>query len=54
MLHGGEDYELVVTLPVALKAPAGTTRIGTIVPGTVGAVWFAGKRLRPRGYDHFS
>ena len=53
-LHGGEDYELLFTLPAALKAPAGPPRIGTLVPGTVGAVWFAGKRLRPRGYDHFS
>jgi len=52
-LHGGEDYELLFTLPPRAKPPAGTTRIGSIVGGTAGAVWFAGKRLPPRGYDHF-
>jgi thiamine-monophosphate kinase len=53
-LHGGEDYELLFTLPPRVKQLAGTTRIGTIVRGTAGAVWFAGKRLAPRGYDHFA
>jgi len=53
-LHGGEDYELLFTLPPSMKAPAGTTRIGTIVGGTSGAVWFEGKRLVRRGYDHFA
>jgi thiamine-monophosphate kinase len=53
-LHGGEDYELLFTLPPRATPPAGTTRIGTIVPGTVGAVWLAGKKLTPRGYDHFN
>jgi thiamine-monophosphate kinase len=52
-LHGGEDYELLFTLPPRMKPPAGTSRIGTIVSGTAGAVWFEGKRLPPRGYDHF-
>ena len=52
-LHGGEDYELLFTLPRRAKAPAGVTRIGTIVGGAAGAVWFAGKKLPPRGYDHF-
>ncbi|MGH9648280.1 MAG: thiamine-phosphate kinase [Bryobacteraceae bacterium] len=53
-LHGGEDYELLFSLPPHVKQLAGTTRIGTIVRGTAGAVWFAGKRLPPRGYDHFA
>jgi len=53
-LHGGEDYELLFTLPPHVKPPAGTTRIGTIVAGTAGAVWFAAKKLAPRGYDHFA
>lgn len=53
-LHGGEDYELLFTLPSGAAAPAGTSRIGTIVGGTAGAVWFAGKKLPPRGYDHFA
>lgn len=53
-LHGGEDYELLFTLPPRAKAPAGTTRIGTIVGGAAGAVSFKGKKLPPRGYDHFA
>jgi thiamine-monophosphate kinase len=53
-LHGGEDYELLFTLPPDVKPPAGTTRIGTIIRGTAGAVWFEGKKLAPRGYDHFA
>ena len=53
-LHGGEDYELLFTLPPRLKPPAGTTHIGTIVRGNPGTVWFEGKKLAPRGYDHFA
>jgi thiamine-monophosphate kinase len=53
-LHGGEDYELLFTLPPRAKPPAGTTRIGTIVRGRAGAVYFEGRRLAPRGYDHFA
>jgi thiamine-monophosphate kinase len=53
-LHGGEDYELLFTLPPRVKPPAGTTLIGTILRGTAGAVSFAGKKLPPRGYDHFA
>lgn len=52
-LHGGEDYELLFTLPARAKAPAGTTLIGTIVRGSPGTVWFEGKKLPARGYDHF-
>jgi thiamine-monophosphate kinase len=52
-LHGGEDYELLFTLPVKMKAPAGTTRIGTMVRGTPGSLHFEGRQLKPRGYDHF-
>jgi len=52
-LHGGEDYELLFTLPPHVKPPAGTTRIGAIVRGTPGTVYFQGKKLAPRGYDHF-
>jgi len=52
-LHGGEDYELLFTLPPG-KAPArGTTLIGSIVKGRPGAVEFQGRPLAPRGYDHF-
>jgi thiamine-monophosphate kinase len=52
-LHGGEDYELLFTLPPRVKPPAGTTRIGAIVRGEAGTVWFEGKKLVPLGYDHF-
>jgi thiamine-monophosphate kinase len=53
-LHGGEDYELLFTLPPGMKPPAGTALIGTIVRGAAGTVWFEGKKLSPRGYDHFA
>ena len=53
-LHGGEDYELLFTLPPRSKPPAGTTLIGTIVAGTPGTVWLKGRKLPPRGYDHFA
>jgi thiamine-monophosphate kinase len=53
-LHGGEDYELLFTLPASGKPPTGTTRIGKIVRGTAGTVWFEGKKLAPRGYNHFT
>jgi thiamine-monophosphate kinase len=53
-LHGGEDYELLFTLPPGKRAPTGTTRIGTIVRGKTAEVWFEGKPLIPRGYDHFA
>jgi thiamine-monophosphate kinase len=52
-LHGGEDYELLFTLPPGIEPPAGTSRIGTIVRGRKGTAWFEGKVLPPRGYDHF-
>jgi len=52
-LHGGEDYELLFTLPAGKPTPAGTRRIGTIVRGTAGSVRYQGSPLEPRGYDHF-
>jgi len=52
-LHGGEDYELLFTLPPRVKQLAGTTLIGTIVRGKPGTVWLEGENLPPRGYDHF-
>jgi thiamine-monophosphate kinase len=52
-LHGGEDYELLFTLPPGMRPPAGTTLIGAILRGRAGTVWFKGKKLPPRGYDHF-
>jgi thiamine-monophosphate kinase len=53
-LHGGEDYELLFTQDPRVKPPAGVSRIGTIVRGSAGTVWFEGKKLAPRGYDHFA
>jgi thiamine-monophosphate kinase len=52
-LHGGEDYELLFTLPPGKSPPRGTTLIGSIVKGHEGAVVFQGEPLKPRGYDHF-
>ena len=52
-LHGGEDYELLFTLPPRKSRPRGTTLIGTIVIGHAGSVQFQGQPLAPRGYDHF-
>ncbi len=56
-LHGGEDYELLFTLP-ARKHPKAfgavpVTRIGSIVSGVPGCVTLDGKPLAPLGYDHF-
>jgi thiamine-monophosphate kinase len=52
-LHGGEDYELLFTLPPRKSPPRGATLIGSIVKGRAGAVQFQGQPLAPRGYDHF-
>ncbi|MEK7405632.1 MAG: thiamine-phosphate kinase [Acidobacteriota bacterium] len=55
-LHGGEDYELLFTGKLD-KSPDlsswDVTRIGTIRKGDPGAVTFAGRPLRPLGWDHF-
>jgi len=53
-LHGGEDYELLFTLPPKARPPRPSIRIGTIVRGRSGSVLFEGQPLAPRGYDHFS
>lgn len=53
-LHGGEDYELLFTQPAKTKPLPGTIRIGAIVRGSAGTVWLKGKKLPPRGYDHFA
>lgn len=51
--HGGEDYELLFTLAAGKPTPKGTHRIGTIVKGKPGSLFFKGEPLTPRGYDHF-
>ena len=57
-LHGGEDYELLFTMPPGRRAPRGapliaTARIGTMVRGKPGAIRFQGQPVEPLGYDHF-
>jgi thiamine-monophosphate kinase len=52
-LHGGEDYELLFTLPEKAEPPRGVIRIGRMVRGAAGQIHFQGRLLEPRGYDHF-
>jgi len=57
-LHGGEDYELLFTVPAGKKVPrshAGLplTRIGRIVRGRPGTIILAGELVQPLGWDHF-
>jgi thiamine-monophosphate kinase len=58
-LHGGEDYELLFTVPPKKKIPkrlAGLpiTQIGMIAQGRAGEVRFRGRLLRAKGFDHFT
>jgi thiamine-monophosphate kinase len=52
-LNGGEDYELLFTLPSRAKPPRGAIRVGTIVRGVPGEIRIEGRTVEPRGYDHF-
>ncbi|PWU06672.1 MAG: thiamine-phosphate kinase, partial [Terriglobia bacterium] len=57
-LHGGEDYELLFTVPPRVRVPAefeglSLTRLGVMQKGRAGTVLLDGKRLPPLGYDHF-
>jgi thiamine-monophosphate kinase len=56
-LHGGEDYELLFTLPPRTRAPESfeglpLTRLGEMRPGKPGLVRTNGAPLPPLGYDH--
>ena len=51
--HGGEDYELLFTLPARARAPKGTHLLGRIVKGQPGQVIFQGRAVDPKGYRHF-
>jgi thiamine-monophosphate kinase len=54
-LHGGEDYELLFTLPpTAQRDPeSGFTLIGFVLDGPPGRVRLDGKTLKPGGWDPF-
>jgi thiamine-monophosphate kinase len=52
-LHGGEDYQLLFTVPKSLKIPAKTHEIGKITKGPAGTVNYQGQPLPPLGWDHF-
>jgi thiamine-monophosphate kinase len=56
-LHGGEDYELLFTVPPRVRVPREfeglrLTRIGGMHRGTPGLVEWNGEPLEPKGYDH--
>jgi thiamine-monophosphate kinase len=52
-LHGGEDYELLFTMPAGAKPVKGTFLIGEVVKGPVGEVRLDGEMVKPLGYSHF-
>jgi thiamine-monophosphate kinase len=55
--RGGEDYELLVTLPPGGPpggSPAPLTRIGTVVPGSGARLTLDGRPLALRSFDHFA
>ncbi|MGD0497095.1 MAG: thiamine-phosphate kinase [Bryobacteraceae bacterium] len=56
-LHGGEDYELLFTVPPRVRVPESfeglpLTRLGETRPGQRGLVRMNGVTLPPLGYDH--
>ena len=55
-LYGGEDYELLFTMPARRKPPSGCIRIGVVVERgqrETGGIIYQGTRVEPKGYDHF-
>lgn len=52
-LHGGEDYELLFTLPARVALPKGCHVIGRTGKGPAGQVSYHGQPLAPQGWDHF-
>lgn len=58
-LHGGEDYELLFSVPPKTRIPREVdgvplTRIGEMRRGLAGHVLLEGEPLPALGYDHFS
>ncbi len=53
--RGGEDYELLVTMPAAFAGcgEVPLTRVGWVVDGAGAAFELAGRRLPLSGYNHF-
>jgi thiamine-monophosphate kinase len=57
-LHGGEDYELLFTVPAGTRVPrhfqdVPLTKIGVMMAGVAGSVLLEGEPLPPGGFDHF-
>jgi thiamine-monophosphate kinase len=52
-LHGGEDYELLFTLPARSKRLPGTFLIGHMIDGPAGELRLDAELVRPLGYSHF-
>lgn len=52
-LHGGEDYELLFTVPRKITLPKEARVIGHIAKGPAGLVNYHGQPLPPQGWDHF-
>jgi thiamine-monophosphate kinase len=52
-LNGGEDYELLWTMPPGRTPPRGAIRIGEMKEGPPGLVLLNGVPVHVRGYDHF-
>lgn len=53
-LTGGEDYELLVTLPKTRRPPRGLIEIGQIHAGPQGQVTYQNQLLPPTGWDPLS
>ena len=57
-LHGGDDYELLFTAPPTVRVPKQLgklpiTRLGIVTRGRPGKLYFQGRSLAVRGFDHF-
>jgi thiamine-monophosphate kinase len=52
-LHGGEDYELLFTVPPG-RTPPGSFAVGCMETGKAGALTLNGRPLPAKGWDPFS